>query len=76
MPRVEDRHRSREFVAFLKQLDAAYPNDTAIKLILDNHAAHMSKETKTWVTVSMITLCEGSLIAEFDGLAASASRLL
>ena len=47
--RVEDRHRSREFVAFLKQLDAAYPNDTAIKLILDNHAAHLSKETKAWV---------------------------
>jgi hypothetical protein len=31
---VEDRHRSREFVGFLKQLDAAYPVDTAIKLIL------------------------------------------
>jgi transposase len=49
MPRVEDSHRSREFVAFLKQLDAAYPSDTAIKLILDNHAAHLSKETKAWV---------------------------
>ena len=48
--RVEDRHRSREFVGFLERLDAAYPRDTAIKLILDNHAAHMSKETKTWVT--------------------------
>ena len=47
--RVEDRHRSREFVAFLKQLDAAYPSHTAIKLILDNHSAHISKETKAWV---------------------------
>ena len=46
---VEDRHRSREFVAFLKQLDAAYPSQTAIKLILDNHSAHISKETKAWV---------------------------
>ena len=27
-------------------VDAAYPADTAIKLILDNHAAHISKETK------------------------------
>jgi len=26
---VEGRHRSREFVGFLKQLDAAYPTDTA-----------------------------------------------
>ena len=30
-------------------LDAAYPPRTAIKLILDNHAAHISKETKTWL---------------------------
>jgi len=46
---VEDRHRSREFVGFLKQLDAAYATDTAIKLILDNHSAHISKETKAWI---------------------------
>jgi transposase len=46
---VKDRHRSREFVEFLKLLDAAYPTDTAIKLILDNHSAHISKETKTWL---------------------------
>ena len=47
--RLEDRHRSREFVSFLKQLDAAYPPETAIKLILDNHSAHISKETTSWV---------------------------
>jgi transposase len=47
--RVEDRHRSREFIGFLKQLDAAYPAETAIKLILDNHSAHISKETTEWI---------------------------
>ena len=46
---VENRHRSREFIGFLKKLDAAYPTDTAIKLILDNHSAHVSKETKRWL---------------------------
>src|SRR5271170_4851582 len=46
---VKDRHRSREFIEFLKLLDAAYPADTAIKLILDNHSAHISKETRTWL---------------------------
>jgi transposase len=46
---VKDRHRSREFVEFLQLLDAAYPADTAIKLILDNHSAHISKETKAWL---------------------------
>ena len=30
-------------------LDAAYPAHTAIKLILDNHFAHISKETKAWL---------------------------
>jgi transposase len=46
---VKDRHRSREFIEFLKLLDAAYPASTAIKLILDNHSAHVSKETKSWL---------------------------
>jgi transposase len=46
---VENRHRSREFIGFLKELDAAYPTDIAIKLILDNHSAHVTKETKTWL---------------------------
>jgi transposase len=46
---VKDRHRSREFIEFLKLLDAAYPTHTAIKLTLDNHSAHISKETKAWL---------------------------
>jgi len=46
---VKDRHRSREFIEFLKLLDAAYPADTSIKLILDNHSAHVSRETKAWL---------------------------
>jgi transposase len=46
---VKDRHRSREFIEFLKLLDASYPAHTAIKLILDNHSAHISRETKAWL---------------------------
>ena len=46
---VKDRHRSREFVEFLTLLDAAYPPGTAIHLILDNHSAHISKETRAWI---------------------------
>jgi transposase len=48
-PLVRDRHRSREFIEFLQLIDAAYPPHTAIKLILDNHSAHISKETKAWL---------------------------
>jgi transposase len=46
---VKERHRSREFIEFLKLLDAAYPAGTAIKLILDNHSAHISRETQAWL---------------------------
>ncbi len=46
---VRDRHRSREFIELLKLLDAAYPKGTAIKLILDNHSAHISRETTAWL---------------------------
>lgn len=46
---VRDRHRSCEFIEFLKLVDAAYPAHTAIKLILDNHSAHISKETNAWL---------------------------
>ena len=46
---VKDRHRSREFIEFLKLLDAAYPAHTAIHLILDNHSAHVSRETRAWL---------------------------
>jgi transposase len=46
---VKDKHRSREFIEFLKLLDGAYPAQTAIKLILDNHSAHISKETTAWL---------------------------
>src|SRR5438477_9351301 len=30
-------------------LDAAYPAVTAIKIILDNHSAHVSQETTAWL---------------------------
>jgi transposase len=43
---VTERHRSREFVAFLERLDAHYPAGMLICLLLDNHSAHCSRETK------------------------------
>lgn len=50
---VQDRHRSREFVDFLKQLDERYNPDYRIQIILDNHSAHTSKETRAYLeTVS------------------------
>jgi DNA-binding Lrp family transcriptional regulator len=47
--RVEARHRSVEFIALLKDLDACYPAECTIRLILDNHSSHISKETRTYL---------------------------
>ena len=47
--RVERRHRSREFIALLKDLDQYYPAGCTIRIILDNHSAHISKETRTFL---------------------------
>src|SRR5712692_966946 len=47
--RVERRHRSREFIALLKDLDQHYPADCTIRIILDNHSAHISKETRAFM---------------------------
>ena len=43
--RTEDRHRSVEFIALLKDIDAYYPPDAIIRVVLDNYSAHISKET-------------------------------
>ncbi len=47
--RTEDRHRSVEFVALLKDIDAYYPQEAIIRVVLDNHSAHISKETMAFL---------------------------
>jgi transposase len=47
--RVEDRHRSAEFIALLKDIDAHYPPEAIVRLVLDNHSAHISKETRAFL---------------------------
>jgi transposase len=46
---VQDRHRSAEFTDFLKKLDYVYAPDIKIRMILDNHSSHISKETKRYL---------------------------
>ena len=48
--RVEDRHRSVEFIGLLSDLDAKYPPECTIRIILDNHSAHISKETQEYLS--------------------------
>jgi transposase len=45
IPLVSETHKSKDFIEFLKILDSKYPQDEKIRLILDNHSTHISKET-------------------------------
>jgi transposase len=49
IPLISDTHKSSDFIEFLKMLDAKYPEGDTIRLILDNHSAHKSKETKKYL---------------------------
>jgi transposase len=46
---VEERHRSCEFIQLLKRLDEHYPADATIRVVLDNHSSHISKETMAYL---------------------------
>lgn len=47
--KVEDRHRSSEFIGLLQSIDAYYPPEAIIRIVLDNHSAHISKETRAYL---------------------------
>lgn len=49
IPLVSETHKSTDFVAFLKKLDKHYPKQDKIRIILDNHSAHTSKETRNFL---------------------------
>ena len=49
IPLVRDTHKSSDFIDFLKILDKKYPSQDTIRIILDNHSAHTSKETKRFL---------------------------
>jgi transposase len=46
---VENQHRSIEFIKLLKKLDEYYPPNNKIRIILDNHSSHKSKETMKYL---------------------------
>jgi len=46
---VEPRHRSREFIGLLQRLHEHYPAEALIRVVLDNHSAHISRETMAWL---------------------------
>jgi transposase len=49
IPLLSETHKSSDFIEFLQILDAKYPEGEIIRLILDNHSAHTSKETRKYL---------------------------
>jgi transposase len=49
IPLASETHKSSDFISFLKKLDEKYPQGEKIRLILDNHSAHTSKETREFL---------------------------
>jgi transposase len=46
---ISDTHKSADFIAFLNKLDGVYPPQQKIRLLLDNHSAHISRETRDYL---------------------------
>ena len=46
---VIETHKSSDFIEFLKLLDKKYPLQDTIRIVLDNHSAHTSKETRKFL---------------------------
>src|SRR5262252_2868271 len=49
MGSCQSRHRSQEFLSFLKELEREVPADLEIHLILDNYSTHKSQAVQRWL---------------------------
>jgi transposase len=52
IPLISETHKSSDFIEFLKLLDVKYPKGEIIRLILGNHSAHTSKETRAFLSMN------------------------
>ena len=43
------RHRHQEFLKFLRRLDAEFPGDVALHLVMDNYGTHKHPNVQAWL---------------------------
>ncbi len=43
------RHRGKEFVKFLNQIEKEVPPDLDVHLVMDNYGTHKSAEVRRWL---------------------------
>ena len=49
VPLVSSTHNSKDYITFLKKLDAKYPQRDKIRLVLDNLRVHSSAAIKLYM---------------------------
>ena len=80
IPLISATHKSSDFVRFLKTLDQKYPEGDKIRLILDNHSAHTSKETQEYLNTNpgrfefVFTPTHGSWLNMVEGFFSKLTR--
>ena len=80
IPLISETHKSSDFIDFLKILDGKYPKGEIIRLILDNHSAHTSKETREFLEtmpdrfVFVFTPKHGSWLNMIEGFFSKLTR--
>ena len=77
---VSNTHKSADFISFLKKLDTAQPQ--RIRLLLDHHSAHISRETRTYLEtvpqrfVFVFTPAHGSWLNLVENLFSKMARTM
>ena len=80
LPLIRERHKSSDFVEYLKMLDCAYDSRDTIRLILDNHSIHTSKETREYLAtvperfIFVFTPTHGSWLNLIEGFISKLTR--
>jgi len=47
---TQSKHRTREFLAFLRQIERSVPADLEIHAVLDNYATHKTEAVESWLS--------------------------
>ena len=68
------RHRAKEFLNFLKEIDAQVPDELDIHIVMDNYATHKTAAVKAWLGAAAALAC--SLHADLGVLDQSGRTLV
>jgi hypothetical protein len=65
--RCYPRHRGREFLSFLREIERNVPSDLDVRLIMDNYATHKTPAIRKWLGLAGELACSLHAGREFLG---------